>query len=383
MAAVNTLLGNTDGLLEAVQNYYFYNSSRPRIYFPWDLDLTLLPENLNRHPHSSEVDRLLFAAAGDLRPRFDRILRRLAEETMADENIDRLLDDIARAVGPAIEADPLNHLQGGFTTELERIRGWLKARTAFLRGVLPPAEPSRLVISEILASNRDTNRDEAGEAADWVEIHNRGAGDAPLLGLFLSDDPAHPFRWALPDVVLAPGGRFLVWCDDDRGEGSNHAAFQLDRDGESVGLYEDSAGIVRILDFIRFGPQETDRSFGRFPDEAALVIPLPCPSPGLANQECGEPLFVRGDCSGDGKTDVSDAVCFLNWFFVGGAEPGCLAAASVDGAGEPSISDPVYLLTHLFLGGPPPAEPFPGCGPGTLESDRELGCQTPPGSCQP
>ena len=50
---------------------------------------------------------------------------------MADENIDRLLDDIARAVGPAIEADPLQHLEGGFTTELERIRGWLKARTAY------------------------------------------------------------------------------------------------------------------------------------------------------------------------------------------------------------------------------------------------------------
>jgi hypothetical protein len=205
-----------------------------------------------------------------------------------------------------------------------------------------------------------------------------------LLGLFLSDDPAHPFRWALPDVVLAPGGRLLVWCDDDLGEGPNHAGFQLDRDGESVGLYEDSAGIVHVLDFIRFGPQETDRSFGRFPDGAALVIPLPCPSPGLANEgQCAKPAFLRGDCIDDGKVDVSDAVCFLNWLFLGGTEPGCLAAANVNGSGVPSITDPIYLLTHLFLGGPPPAQPFPGCGPGALESDKEIGCQTPPGSCQP
>ena len=61
MAAVNTLLGNTDGLMEARQNYFFYNSAQPRLYFPWDLDLTLLAENLVRHPHSSEVDRLVFA----------------------------------------------------------------------------------------------------------------------------------------------------------------------------------------------------------------------------------------------------------------------------------------------------------------------------------
>jgi hypothetical protein len=382
MAAVNTLLGNTDGLLEARQNYFFYNTGNPRLYFPWDLDLTLLADNVNRHPHSSEVDRLLFTAAPGLRAHFDRILRRLCEETMADGNIDGLIDDIAFAVGPAIDADPLNHLEGGFAVELERIRGWLKARTAFLRSALPPAEPSPLVVNEILASNLDTNRDPAGEAADWVEVLNRGSSDVSLGGLFLSDDPARPFRWPLPDVVLQPGGRLLVWCDEDLGEGADHATFQLDRDGESIGLYEDVAGIVRILDFIRFGPQETDRSLGRFPDGAPLIIPLPCPTPGTANETgCGEPAFLRGDCIDDGKVDVSDAVCFLGWMFLGGTAPGCLAAANIDGDGAPSITDPIHLLTHLFLGGPPPAEPFAACGPGTLESDSDVGCEAPPESC--
>lgn len=59
-----------------------------------------------------------------------------------------------------------------------------------------------------------------------------------------------------------------------------------------------------------------------------------------------------------------------------------MAAANVDGAGEASITDPIYLLTHLFLGGPPPAEPFPDCGPGTLEVDQDLGCRMPPQSCR-
>lgn len=385
MGAVNTLLGNTDGLLEAVQNYYFYNSDRPRFYFPWDLDLTLLPENADRHPHSSEVDRQLFQAAPALRPHFDRALRRLCEETMADGNIDRLLDDIARVVGPAIEADPLHHLQGGFAAELERIRAWLKARTAFLRRVLSPAEPSALVINEVLASNRDTNRDQAGEAADWVEILNRSSKEASLRGLFLSNDPSRPSRWPLPDRVLPPGGRLLVWCDHDLDQGPDHAGFQLDQEGETVGLYEGPGGIVRTLDFVRFGPQETDRSIGRSPDGAALFITLPCPTPGLANDgKCPErdPSFIRGDCNGDTQVQLTDAVCLLQWLFVGGAGPGCLAAANVDGAGAVRVTDPVHLLSHLFFAGPPPPGPYPGCGPGTVEADRELGCAAPPESCR-
>jgi len=381
MAAVNTVLGNTDGLLESIQNYYFYNSERPRLYFPWDLDLTLLPENLNRHPHSSGVDQQLFQAAPDLRAHFDRALRRLCEETLSDENVDRLLDIISGEVGPAIAADPWNHLQGGFEAELVRIRTWLKARTAFLRRVLPASEPSPLVINEILAVNQDTNRDEKGDPDDWIEIHNRGSEPAPLTGLFLSDDPARPFRATLPDVVLPPGGNLLIWCDEETGEGPNHAQLKLAREGESIGIYEEAGGVVRVLDFIRFGPQKADRAIGRLPDGAVLIAPLPCPTPGLSNaEECEELAFLRGDANDDGAIDISDAVFDLDWFFGRGPGPGCAATANVDGSGSIDISDPIYLLTHLFRGGPAPVAPHPVCGPGTLPGDAET-CEEEPESC--
>ena len=75
--------------------------------------------------------------------------------------------------------------------------------------------------------------------------------------------------------------------------------------------------------------------------------------------------------------DLSDAVHTLNWLFLGGPAPGCVAAANTNGDDTVDLSDPVYLLSHLFLGGQPPVAPFPECGPGS-PTDEEIGCETPP-----
>jgi hypothetical protein len=89
--------------------------------------------------------------------------------------------------------------------------------------------------------------------------------------------------------------------------------------------------------------------------------------------------FVRGDCDSDGEVSgvVTDAVFLLNFLFLGGPRPGCLAAcdANNDGAVIGVVTDAVYLLTFNFLGGPAPPQPFPLCGPpGGM--DLAIGCAT-------
>ena len=91
--------------------------------------------------------------------------------------------------------------------------------------------------------------------------------------------------------------------------------------------------------------------------------------------------FLRGDCNGEGKVDIADAVCILNWLFAGGATPGCVAATNTNGDDAANIADATYLLNYLFGGGPAPAQPFPDCGPGVLPADTALGCANPP-DCQ-
>jgi hypothetical protein len=99
---------------------------------------------------------------------------------------------------------------------------------------------------------------------------------------------------------------------------------------------------------------------------------------------CSAPVFLRGDCNGDGEISgqVTDAVFLLRYNFVGGSSPPCLASCDSDGDGKVagSVTDAVYLLSFSFLGGPQPPEPYPECGPGTL-SDAKLGCETPPEGC--
>lgn len=96
-----------------------------------------------------------------------------------------------------------------------------------------------------------------------------------------------------------------------------------------------------------------------------------------------ENRFLRGDANEDGVADISDAIVTLGFLFLG--EPSkldCEKSADADDSGVLDISDPVYLLIHLFVGGPPPAAPFPECGPLDPAADSALECKTPPKRCQ-
>ena len=116
----------------------------------------------------------------------------------------------------------------------------------------------------------------------------------------------------------------------------------------------------------------------RFPDQPYVAIAAT-----VCNLRLNSPVvtfrFVRGDGNADGKVDISDATYTLNWLFLDGTAPDCLATMNANGDTTVDISDAGYLLNFLFSGGAAPVDPFPDCGPGTLEADRELGCANPPG----
>ena len=94
-------------------------------------------------------------------------------------------------------------------------------------------------ISEIVAANDKTLKDNFGETSDWIELHNPGSEPANLLGWGLSDELESPLKWTFPDVSIPPGEFLLVHASGnniaDPGK-PLHTGFRLSRAGEFLGL---------------------------------------------------------------------------------------------------------------------------------------------------
>lgn len=145
----------------------------------------------------------------------------------------------------------------------------------------PPGAPGgALRINELLADNQRGLRDEQGEHEDWLELFNEGSDPVSLAGLFLSDDEDDPWRYALPDRVLAPGAHLLVFCDGEPDEGPLHAPFALSRRGETLTLATEDA----ILERVTFGALGPDEAHARESDGAEAWTACPFGTPGRANR---------------------------------------------------------------------------------------------------
>ncbi len=87
------------------------------------------------------------------------------------------------------------------------------------------------------------------------------------------------------------------------------------------------------------------------------------------------PAFRRGDATGDGAVDISDAVSVLAAAFLDGSPPACEEAGDADADGKLDISDAVSILGFLFLGGREPTYPGPReCG---VPGEPAPGCLQP------
>jgi hypothetical protein len=143
-----------------------------------------------------------------------------------------------------------------------------------------------LLINEFLADNAaviEDPDDQAGPFDDWIEIYNPGDAAVDLGGLYLTDELAEPTNWQIPAGVSIPAGGFLLfWADNDTEQGDTHAGFQLNADGEEIGLFG-SDGVTEI-DSIVFEGQTTDVSYGRYPDGADTWGFMATPTPGAANE---------------------------------------------------------------------------------------------------
>ena len=144
-------------------------------------------------------------------------------------------------------------------------------------GRINPAGPaSAVLLNEIMAENVSAVAS-GTNYSDWVELHNVSALAVDLSGWSLSDRE-NPRQFVFPGGTRLESGAYLaVWCDDLTNAPGLHTGFALDRDGETVSLYD--SGTNR-LDAVTFGLQLADRSIGLVNG----LWHLNEPTPGAANR---------------------------------------------------------------------------------------------------
>ncbi len=120
----------------------------------------------------------------------------------------------------------------------------------------------KIIITEVMSSNSTTIMDQFSEYDDWIEIYNPQDTSVNLSGMFLTDKKDNLSKWIFPqDMVIAPKGYKIIWCDEDQEQGNDHTNFKLSSNGEYAALvYNDS---ISIIDSISFPALRENESYSR------------------------------------------------------------------------------------------------------------------------
>ncbi len=128
---------------------------------------------------------------------------------------------------------------------------WIAGKPGGTPGAANSASvPVPIILNEIVAGTGD----------DWIELHNRGTESVDISGWSLSDRGTQGQFVFAPSTEIRAGGFLRVDCDGDTQAGPLHAPFQLNRDGETVALFD---RLEKRVDVLVFGPAVDGHSLGR------------------------------------------------------------------------------------------------------------------------
>ncbi len=125
---------------------------------------------------------------------------------------------------------------------------------------------SPVVISEFMAKNATSLKDEDGDPSDWIELHNVSNASVDLANWSLSDNAGNLQKWQLPATNIAAQGYLVVFASGkNRGvPGQNlHTSFQLSASGEYLALTMPDGVTIASQFSPTFPEQYEDISYGQ------------------------------------------------------------------------------------------------------------------------
>ncbi len=309
------------------------------------------------------------------------------------------LDDIAVWGRSAPTAnDPT--APAAFDPNLDRVRAHIAARRDYLLNYLRTTESftghDRLMITEL------NFNPVGGEEEEFIELWNFSGKTVNLAGWSIDGihefDPQgvrQEFKFAAGTTVTAD--EVIIVAKDPVRFAARYGAGprvfgpypgNLSNDGEVLRLRDAGPGYPATVDYVRFDtelpwPSKPD-GFGNtlelFDVEATIDNDLvqnwrssfvSGGSPGTIHRPGdGTTYFRRGNCNGDLRVDLSDAVTVLFYLFASAPAPECLDGCDTTGNEAVDIGDALGILNYLFRGGTIPSPSPTECLPA-----RDGGCE--------
>lgn len=197
-----------------------------------------------------------------------------------------------------------------------------------------------LVINEFMSSNRSMIADEDGDYEDWIELYSGAFGTINLEGFGLSDNPAQPFRWVFPQVLIEPGEHLLIWASgkDRKIPGQPlHTNFSIKSEGEPLLLSAPDGTILCHINPVRL---PSDISYGKKIDCPDGWFYFAEPTPGSPNITYAYSGFV------DPPVFSHEAGFYTDSFYltISHPDPEVTILYTLDG----SDPDPTNLNTKYF-----------------------------------
>lgn len=165
-------------------------------------------------------------------------------------------------------------------------------------------EPSvnKLIINEIMSSNKGTLSDEEGNLYDWVELYNGNNHDINLKNYGLSDDRSK-IKWVFPDTTIKAKSYLIIYLCGEKKQGL-YANFKLSSAGGETLVLTKANG--KILDAISVTPLEKNETIAR--DLNGNLYTSKTPTPGYANTKEGYLQYIESLTKEENKIKINEVL---------------------------------------------------------------------------
>lgn len=161
-----------------------------------------------------------------------------------------------------------------------------------------------VMISEFMANDDRTLRDDDGDKSDWIELFNSASQPASLAGWRLTDNALKPAKWTFPAVTLQANSFLLLYASGKNRTNAGaplHTNFKLASEAGNYLALANPAGEI-VSAFTNYPAQLTDVSYGRANGAPNVIGYFDQPTPGAPNSASGVGFAPLVDFSAASRT---------------------------------------------------------------------------------